>query len=315
MIPFVWLKPGAAELTFLESTEWPTSPSMVFLQAYSRHSILCSYTPSPATRIGVGIGFHRPRPPNRTGGFPAYGSPVGGFFIETVSRFARLRRARTASHPRSRRWPSSVIDQRVPFAPLTPLTSADSMRSVHTEASTQRPASAGGWRLCTLRSLFGTCRCFFARAWSSRLHLPAPPSLGWVLLPHPSVQLTGHSSTMRALTPAALRRRSRSLRSVRLPSRHPAPNHVMQSGRHVPITSCARSTFRSDFAIDEQARRCTPPKRVRHPTGCRFVSSCSPPRLAATQLARSSVLNHLTAPAGLSPALTPSFTGAPRFVD
>jgi hypothetical protein len=34
--------------------------------------------------------------------------------------------------------------------------------------------------------------------------------------------------------------------------------------------------------------------------------ACSPPRLAATQLARSSVLNRLIAPAGLSPALTPA---------
>ncbi len=34
--------------------------------------------------------------------------------------------------------------------------------------------------------------------------------------------------------------------------------------------------------------------------------ACSPPRLTATQLARSSVLNRLIAPAGLSPALTPA---------
>src|SRR5476651_1610524 len=36
------------------------------------------------------------------------------------------------------------------------------------------------------------------------------------------------------------------------------------------------------------------------------LHACSPPRLAATQLARSSVLNRLIAPAGLSPALTPA---------
>jgi len=58
----------------------------------------------------------------------------------------------------------------------------------------------------------------------------------------------------------------------------------MQPGRHVLITSCVRPTLGSDFAMNEQARRCTPPKRVRHPTGCRFASGCSPPRLAATQL-------------------------------
>src|SRR4051812_10691528 len=33
------------------------------------------------------------------------------------------------------------------------------------------------------------------------------------------------------------------------------------------------------------------------------LHACSPPRLAATQLARSSVLNRLSAPAGLAPAL------------
>ena len=36
--------------------------------------------------------------------------------------------------------------------------------------------------------------------------------------------------------------------------------------------------------MDEQARRATPPKRVRHPAGCSFASGCSPPRLATTQL-------------------------------
>ena len=38
------------------------------------------------------------------------------------------------------------------------------------------------------------------------------------------------------------------------------------------------------FALHEQARRNTPPNRVRHPAGCLFASGCSPPRLAATQL-------------------------------
>ena len=31
--------------------------------------------------IGVGNGSRRPRPPNRACGFPAHGSPVGGFLI------------------------------------------------------------------------------------------------------------------------------------------------------------------------------------------------------------------------------------------
>ena len=36
--------------------------------------------------------------------------------------------------------------------------------------------------------------------------------------------------------------------------------------------------------MNEQARRHTPPKRVRFTTDRQFASSCSPPRLAATQL-------------------------------
>src|SRR3979409_36506 len=39
--------------------------------------------------IGVGKGFDPPRPPNRTCGFLAYGSPVGGFLIGGVSHHAR----------------------------------------------------------------------------------------------------------------------------------------------------------------------------------------------------------------------------------
>jgi hypothetical protein len=35
-------------------------------------------------------GFWPPLPPNRTGGFPAYGSPVAGFLIGTVSRVQAL---------------------------------------------------------------------------------------------------------------------------------------------------------------------------------------------------------------------------------
>ena len=40
--------------------------------------------------------------------------------------------------------------------------------------------------------------------------------------------------------------------------------------------------------------------------GAALGHACSPPRLTATQLARSSVLNRLIAPAGLSPALMPA---------
>lgn len=60
-----------------------------------------------------------------------------------------------------------------------------------------------------------------------------------------------------------------------------------------PTTWCARSSLwpplQRDrlvpgFAIDKQARRYTPPNRVRHPTDRQSASGCSPPRLSATQL-------------------------------
>jgi len=40
----------------------------------------------------------------------------------------------------------------------------------------------------------------------------------------------------------------------------------------------------SDFALHEQARRSSPPNRVRSPTDQQFALGCSPPRLRTTQL-------------------------------
>ena len=51
-------------------------------------------------------GFTPPRPPNRACGFPAHGSPVGGFLIGGVSRRARLHMWRTARHLRRSHWAS-----------------------------------------------------------------------------------------------------------------------------------------------------------------------------------------------------------------
>jgi hypothetical protein len=48
----------------------------------------------------------------------------------------------------------------------------------------------------------------------------------------------------------------------------------------------------SDFALESQARRSSPPNRVRHPTDRQFASGCSPPRLAATQLPSATELWH-----------------------
>jgi len=58
-------------------------------------------------------------------------------------------------------------------------------------------------------------------------------------------------------------------------------------------TSCFRPCSSPDFTFDEQARRSVWPNRVRPPTDCGFVSSCSPPRLAATQLLSTAGSGHL----------------------
>ena len=67
------------------------------------------------------------------------------------------------------------------------------------------------------------------------------------------------------------------------PSQHSAPSHVACPGIALHATN-QRTGRVSDFALEEQARRHTPPNRVRHPADCQFASSCSPPRLTATQL-------------------------------
>jgi hypothetical protein len=222
-------------------------------------------------------GYRPPRPPNRTGGFPAYGSPVSGFLIGSISRPARPCAARATRLERRRRWAS--VDRLNQRPPLTPLTSADTMRSVHTEAFTHDQSRASAPCLAVWHSRCSLCLI------PPVPHPPScPPSLGTALL---SALLAAHRrcGTMRALTPVAPRQRGRSLRSVRLPSGHPAPTHVMPPNITF-LSPRASGRFLADpgFATNEQARHCTPPNRVRHPAGCPFASGCSPPRLAATQL-------------------------------
>jgi len=86
-----------------------------------------------------------------------------------------------------------------------------------------------------------------------------------------------------ALTPAA---RHLGLQVSPLISRH-LPNVAPPTTLCTPVslyTPFQRTGRVSDFAMNEQARRVTPPNRVRHPAHRQFASSCSPPRLAATQL-------------------------------
>jgi len=80
------------------------------------------------------------------------------------------------------------------------------------------------------------------------------------------------------------------------PARQVSPVHPIAFWTSNPQPRCApgqsrayhlvrpAGPFEPGFARHEEARRYTPPNRVRIPTGCPFASDCSPPRLAATQL-------------------------------
>jgi hypothetical protein len=127
--------------------------------------------------------------------------------------------------------------------PVTPLPAPTACARSLSLLRRQSGCFPGAQRFCTLLSLSGTRRCLSASTWSSRIHLPARPSLGAVLLSSPPVvRAPDHLGTMRALTPAPLRRRSRPLRSIRIafPASRPQPRCAAR--RHVPITSCRRST-------------------------------------------------------------------------
>jgi hypothetical protein len=88
--------------------------------------------------------------------------------------------------------------------------------------------------------------------------------------------------TMKALTPAPVHPKCRAPRLLR---------HTFLSFRLQPrglpghrLPPRQRDQRVSDFAMNEQAHRSSPPNRVRYPTDRQFASGCSPLRLAATQL-------------------------------
>jgi hypothetical protein len=121
------------------------------------------------------------------------------------------------------------------------------------------------------------CRRWHGFVRSFRIHRPAPPSLGMVLLP-----ILSCAGTMRALTPSRLTLPERSLRLLRLAfhaSRsQPLDGRAHRFDRHRSLSAS------QGFALQSRARRPIPPNRIRYPTGYAFASCCSPPRLAATRL-------------------------------
>ena len=91
------------------------------------------------------------------------------------------------------------------------------------------------------------------------------------------------SGTMKALTPAGLTRARQvsPLTPLCLPD---IPTPTTRAAQRSLCQSPQRHRLLPGFATNEQARHRSTPNQVRHPTDCRFISGCSPPRLTATQL-------------------------------
>src|SRR5262245_37076037 len=176
------------------------------------------------------------------------------------------------------------------FPPLTPFSSAANMRSLHTVASTH--VQSRPWAFAPCLALAGTPGASLALCLGISLTLlpPCLPSLNAAFLSAP-LAAYHRSGTMKALTPPPLTYRSRSPRlprhiflSFRLQPRG-LPGHRFSHHASVP------SDF-SDFALESQARRSSPPNRVRSPTDQQFASGCSPHCLTTTQLPSATELWH-----------------------
>jgi hypothetical protein len=218
-----------------------------------------------------------PRPPNRTCGFPAYGSPVGGFLIGSVSLHVELYETSSSyvcKEGLGAGWSRAC-------ACFDAVTSADTMCSIH------HPASACG-RLVA----FGFCAPSSPFGHSSALSLPGSVLHTSTFLPtfpppgfasrascgsSPQRYYAGSDSCRSLARPAGLSAYSAP------PSEHPDPNHVACPKRRFVshLSASSRDPKAPRLRRPSRARRHTPPKQVRHPTGYSFVSSCFPPRLTA----------------------------------
>jgi hypothetical protein len=154
------------------------------------------------------------------------------------------------------------------------------MRSLHFEASLTTISAA---RLYALRSPFGHWQRFaFA--------LPLCETYPSTFLPPVPRRCFAFSASRRS-SPLRYHEGSDSC-TAHLPCRSPRlPRHTFLSFRLQPrrlpghrFPPRQRDQRVSDFAMNEQARRSSPPNRVRYPTDRHFALGCSPPRLAATQL-------------------------------
>ena len=115
--------------------------------------------------------------------------------------------------------------------------------------------------------------------WAWRICNPVPHFSGIL----PTITISAIHGIMRTLT-AESRHHGISSPCVNIASSHrSASNHTVPPN-HRFNRQQQRDWWFPGFAIHVQARRNTPPYRVRHPADRQFASGCSPPSLATTQL-------------------------------
>jgi hypothetical protein len=222
-----------------------------------------------AVSIGVGNGFRRPRPPNRACGSPAHGSPVGGFphrdwLADTLMQKGEQQMCR---------------EKAVATCLFDAVSGAANMRSCSDEASTYVHSWSQVSAPClTLTGTTGAILCS-RRSSHASTFLPPFPRRGFAFRTSRGFHRFG---IMKALTPVRLTCRAGLPAYLATPSCRSVSNHVGLPDHRLPPRQ--RDQRVSDFTMNEQARRSSPPNRVRSPTDRQFASGCSPPRFAATQL-------------------------------
>jgi hypothetical protein len=172
--------------------------------------------------------------------------------------------------------------------PMTPLSSAATMRSLHSEASTHDHYGPFVSAPClTLTGTSGATLCSRCGSHASTF-LPPFPRRDFAFRTSRGFHRFG---TMETLTPAPLTTHSAGLPAYcATPSCRSVSNHVGLPDHRLPPRQ--RDQRFSDFALSEQARRSSPPNRVRSPTDRQFASGCSPRRFGPTQLPSATELWH-----------------------
>ena len=258
--------------------------------------------------IGVGRrGYPSPLPPNRTGGSPASGSPVGGLTHKGTDN-PRTWASRKLVHPclaELSPWPQ---DQPVPAPSLSPRVGGRQQPLCPEQRFDTGPLGLPR-SLRRVDSPFEHCR----RADSVRskhrvstfLHPLAPPALpGFIATMSALTPARGRACGLLNLAPVPCSLPRRSLRFTCLAFQalrlQPPVRSPDRFNTYVSASWASRCEAGLGFAIPSQARQTARPNRVCHPTDCSFASGCSPPRLAANAVTSGFRLGRFTW-VGLSP--------------